>query len=62
MDSATLIALKEAGLIPRPQGVDLLLVEVPLDGFFGFADNSRAEGFADAGTGDLGGVFAERRF
>lgn len=49
-------------LIPRPQGVEIFLVVVDFDDFFGFFDNTNSEGFKDRFDAVTypGGHFAEK--
>jgi hypothetical protein len=53
-------AIESAGLLPKPQGVRINLVEraAPLE-TFGFSDNPNAQGFADKfNPSDIGGTFS----
>lgn len=62
-DEAVILELRDTGLLPRPMGVRLFLVQTPLEGAFGFASNPRCVGFADRfDSGVTGGPFAERVF
>lgn len=62
-DADVILELRNTSLLPRPQGVRLLLVQTLLEGAFGFASNPRCVGFADRfDSGVAGGPFAERIF
>lgn len=62
-DPDVILELHDTGLLPRPNGVHMYLVQTVLDGAFGFADNPRCVGFADRfDSGVIGGPFAERIF
>ena len=62
IDSALVAAVRDADLLPKPQGVRYdQLISYDVDGTFGFSNNSDAKGFASKfDPGREGGVFARR--